>query len=74
MLSDDEYQRARKLILEHGWNATAYQILNPGISLWFSSAGDGVIGFVRHRKALVVGGAPVCAVDRLGVGFRGSRK
>jgi phosphatidylglycerol lysyltransferase len=57
--------RARELVLKFGWNATAYQILNPGIELWFSSAGDGVIGFARHRGTLVVGGAPVCDIARL---------
>ncbi len=51
--------------MRFGWNSTAYQILNPGIELWFSSAGDGVVGFVRHRRMLVVGGAPVCAPSRL---------
>jgi len=65
MPTDDEYQRARNLVLEFGWNATAYQILNPGIALWFSAAGDGVVGFAQHRRVLVVGGAPVCALDRL---------
>jgi lysylphosphatidylglycerol synthetase-like protein (DUF2156 family) len=66
MPTEDEIRRARALILEYGWNATAYQILNPGIALWFSAGGDGVVGFVRHRSTLVVGGAPVCALDRLG--------
>jgi phosphatidylglycerol lysyltransferase len=65
MTTDDESRRARKLILAFGWNATSYQILNPGIELWFSSAGDGVVGFVRHRRTLVAGGAPVCAPERL---------
>lgn len=66
MPTENEFRRARDLILKWGWNATAYQILNPGIALWFSAAGDGVVGFVRHRGTLVVGGAPVCALDRLG--------
>jgi phosphatidylglycerol lysyltransferase len=57
--------RARELVLRFGWNATAYQILNPGIELWFSSAGDGVVGFVRSGGMVVVGGAPVCAQSRL---------
>jgi lysylphosphatidylglycerol synthetase-like protein (DUF2156 family) len=65
MQTESELRRARQLILEHGWNATAYQILNPGIALWFSTDGDGVVGFVRHRRTLVVGGAPVCALTRL---------
>lgn len=58
-------EKARDLVLRFGWNATAYQILNPGIELWFSSAGDGVVGFVRHQGVLVVGGAPVCDQTRL---------
>jgi phosphatidylglycerol lysyltransferase len=57
--------RARELVLRFGWNSTAYQILNPGIELWFSSAGDAVIGFVRSGGMVVVGGAPVCAPNRL---------
>ena len=65
MPTEDEFQRARALILRCGWTATAYQILNPRIALWFSAAGEGVVGFVRHRDTLVVGGAPVCALDRL---------
>jgi lysylphosphatidylglycerol synthetase-like protein (DUF2156 family) len=60
-----ERERARSLILDVGWNATAYQILNPGIELWFSRAGDGVVGYVRHRRTRVVGGAPVCDAARL---------
>jgi len=65
LLADVTHERARDLILRFGWNATAYQILNPGIELWFSSAGDGVVGFVRHKGVLVVGGAPVCDLTRL---------
>jgi len=60
-----QHERARALVLRFGWNATAYQILNPGIELWFSSAGDGVVGFVRHGGVVVVGGAPVCDRSRL---------
>lgn len=56
---------ARQLVLEHGWNAVAYQILNPGIELWFAGAGDAVVGFVRFRRTRVVAGAPVCAPERL---------
>ncbi len=63
MTADDA--RARRLVLAHGWNATAYQILNPGISHWFSAAGDAVVGFVEHAGTRVVAGAPVCADARL---------
>lgn len=57
--------RARELVLRYGWNATAYQILNPGITHWFSAAGDAVVGFARHSRVRVVAGAPVCAPERL---------
>jgi phosphatidylglycerol lysyltransferase len=57
--------RARELVLQNGWNATAYQILNPGIAHWFSVAGDAVVGFARHSRIRVVAGAPVCAPERL---------
>jgi phosphatidylglycerol lysyltransferase len=57
--------RARELILAYGWNATAYQILNPGIEHWFSRQGDAVIGFVTQAGTRVVAGAPVCTAERL---------
>jgi phosphatidylglycerol lysyltransferase len=57
--------RARELVLRYGWNATAYQIVNPGFQHWFSANGDAVVGFVRAAGACVVAGAPVCAEDRL---------
>ena len=56
---------ARRLVLEHGWNSTCYQILNPGIRHWFSQAGDAVVGYVPRHKTLVVAGAPVCRPERL---------
>lgn len=56
---------ARELVLRFGWNATAYQILNPQIELWFSAERDAVVGFVRREGFCVVAGAPVCAEERL---------
>lgn len=57
---------ALDLVLQYGWNATSYQILNPGIEHWFSSRGDAVVGFVRHYGVRIAAGAPVCATERLG--------
>lgn len=54
------------LLREHAWNATAYQIVNPGIRHWFSPEGDAVIGYVTRAGVRVVAGAPVCAESRLG--------
>ena len=32
---------ARELVMSYGWNATCYQILNPGIEHWFSPNSSG---------------------------------
>jgi phosphatidylglycerol lysyltransferase len=64
-INSEQLQQARELVLRHGWNATAYQIINPGIELWFSPTCDAVVGFVRAHNTLVVAGAPVCARERL---------
>lgn len=58
-------ERAQRLVMNYGWNATVYQILNPGMTLWFSRAGDAVVGYVPYRRVWVVGGAPVCDEARL---------
>jgi phosphatidylglycerol lysyltransferase len=56
-----ELARARELILRHGWIATAYQILNPGIRLWFPETGAAVVGYASWGRVRVVAGAPICA-------------
>jgi phosphatidylglycerol lysyltransferase len=58
-------EQARALVLRHGWNAMAYQILNPGMRLWFSASGEGVAGYVRAGGYRVVAGAPICPPERL---------
>lgn len=58
--------RARELVLEHGWNSTSFQIVNPGIERWFSRDGNAVVGYVSANGVRVVAGAPVCEKDRLG--------
>ena len=56
---------ARDLVLLHGWNTTSYQILNPGFEHWFTADGAGGVGHVKRARVWVVGGAPVCAPERL---------
>ena len=63
--AEQEVARARELVLRHGWNATAFQIVNPGIAHWFSRAGDAVVGYVTWARVRVVAGAPVCPGERL---------
>lgn len=46
--------------MAHGWNTTSYQILNPGIKLWFASTAKAVIGYASCGSRRVVAGAPIC--------------
>jgi phosphatidylglycerol lysyltransferase len=55
----------RDLVLRYGWNSTAYQILNPGISHWLTADGSAVVGHVRRRRVWLAAGAPVCAAASL---------
>lgn len=64
-MADSSLAAARDIVLRHGWNATAYQVLNPGLDLWFADAGDALVGSARYGRTRVVAGAPVCAADRL---------
>ena len=59
------FERARELVLKHGWNSTCFQIVNPGIKYWFGEDGESVIGYVRSNGVRVVAGAPVCSREIL---------
>lgn len=61
----EEVSRARQIVVEFGWNSTSYQILNPGIKLWFASGSRAVVGYTRRSGMLVAAGAPVCSADSL---------
>lgn len=63
--ADTGYENARDLVLRYGWNATAFQIVNPGITLYFDAENDAVIGYVAKNGVRVVAGAPVCAENVL---------
>jgi phosphatidylglycerol lysyltransferase len=56
---------AREIVMRHGWNAIAYQILNPGMQLWFTRERDAVAGYARFGRSRIVAGAPVCGAERL---------
>ena len=64
-VTDASWNAARDLVMRRGWNAVAYQILNPGMELWFSRDRDAVAGYVSFGGVRVVAGAPVCAAERL---------
>jgi phosphatidylglycerol lysyltransferase len=63
--TETERDRARTLVLRYGWNTMAYQILNPGISLWFSKYYDAVIGYVSTHTHVIVAGSPIAQEEQL---------
>ena len=57
--------RARKVILNHGNNSTAYQVINPGFRRWFAANDEALVGYVRQGKARVVAGEPICDTNQI---------
>ena len=56
---------ARELVMTYGWNATAYQTLNPGLRHWFAAGVPAVVAYTRRQNTMLVAGAPVCGADAL---------
>jgi phosphatidylglycerol lysyltransferase len=61
----EQRRHARDLVMQHGWNSMAYQILNPGMEWWFSEDGQALVGYAATSGYWVVAGAPICAPERL---------
>lgn len=66
-------ERVRALVLRYGWNATAYQLLNPGLAYWLAPGGEAVVGYVPAaerpggaNRVWVAAGGPVCAAEAVG--------
>jgi phosphatidylglycerol lysyltransferase len=62
---DDERRRVLAILKRHGWNATSFQILEPGFRYWFDGD-DACVGYVDTGGAWVAAGAPVAPVERFG--------
>ncbi len=61
-MSDRE--RVQTLLEEHGWNATSFQVLEPGFRYWFDGD-DACVGYVDTGRAWVAAGPPIAPADRL---------
>ncbi|HSZ83412.1 MAG TPA: DUF2156 domain-containing protein, partial [Polyangia bacterium] len=62
---DEPPARARALALlkRHGWNATSFQMLEPGFRYWFD--GDACVGYVDTGAAWIAASAPVTTDEAL---------
>jgi phosphatidylglycerol lysyltransferase len=64
--ADEVRRRVLAVLQRYGWNATSFQILEPGFSYWFYDA-DACVAYVDTGRAWVAAGAPVAAEERLDV-------
>ncbi len=55
----EERARVLELIRRHGWNATSFQVLEPGYRYWFGD--DACVAYVDTGRAWVAAGAPIAA-------------
>jgi phosphatidylglycerol lysyltransferase len=60
---DGDRARALALLRRHGWNATSFQILEPGFSYWFDRD-DAAVAYLDTGGAWVAAGAPIAEPER----------
>jgi len=60
---EGERLRVLALLKRHGWNATSFQILEPGFRYWFDGD-DACVGYVDTGSAWVAAGSPVAPPER----------
>ena len=63
----NERLRVLALLKRHGWNATSFQILEPGFRYWFDgddALGEACVGYVDTGSAWVAAGSPVAPPER----------
>ncbi len=53
-----------ELLRQHGWNATSFQVLEPGFHYWFDGD-DACVAYVDTGGAWVAAGAPIAPLERL---------
>jgi len=59
-----ERERVLALLRRHGWNATSFQVLEPGFRYWFDGD-DACVGYVDTGRSWVTAGPPIAAAERL---------
>lgn len=59
-----EQARVLALLKRYGWNATSFQVLEPGFRYWFDGE-DACVAYVDTGHAWVAAGAPIAAPEQL---------
>jgi phosphatidylglycerol lysyltransferase len=61
---DAERRRVLAVLRRHGWNATSFQVLEPGFRYWFADE-DACVAYVDTGRAWVAAGAPLTHPKRI---------
>ena len=61
---DPERRRVLAVLRRHGWNATSFQVLEPGFRYWFADD-DACVAYVDTGRAWIAAGAPLTDALRL---------
>jgi phosphatidylglycerol lysyltransferase len=61
---DPERRRVLAVLRRHGWNATSFQVLEPGFRYWFADD-DACVAYVDTGHAWIAAGAPLTDGARL---------
>jgi lysylphosphatidylglycerol synthetase-like protein (DUF2156 family) len=61
----DDRDRVLALLRRYGWNATSFQILEPGFRYWFDDGDSACVGYVDTGRAWVAAGSPLAPTERL---------
>jgi phosphatidylglycerol lysyltransferase len=61
---DPERRRVLSVLRRHGWNATSFQVLEPGFRYWFADE-DACVAYVDTGRAWIAAGAPLTEPQRL---------
>ena len=59
-----ERRRVLAVLRRHGWNATSFQVLEPGFRYWFADE-DACVAYVDTGRAWIAAGAPLTEPRRL---------
>ena len=65
MEETSEQERALAFVKRHGWNATSFQCLEPGMRYWFDAELDACVAYADTGAAWVVAGAPIAAEEQI---------
>jgi len=61
----EDRERVLALLEKYGWNATSFQILEPGFRYWFSD--EACVGYVDTGSAWVAAGPPIAPASELAI-------